>query len=83
MLKTSKPVSLFRFAEPFTGNVWGTMLGVVVGTSLLLSLLDCIWPTDAARRGKVCDGKNDVKEQLYALVTGAYHIAAAMLGGED
>ena len=83
VLKTSKPVSLFRVAEPFTGNVWGTLLGVVVGTSVLLSLLDLIWPADSARIGKVCDGKNDVKEQLYSFVTGAYHIAAALLGGED
>ncbi len=85
VLKTSKSVSLFRFAEPFTPTVWGSMLAVVIGTSLLLSLLDLIWPPDSGSIGKnrMCDGKNDLKEQLYAFVTGAYHITAAMLGGED
>lgn len=87
VLKTKKPTSLFRFLDPYTLDMYMTILGMVVATALLLSLLDTFWPADPTvllgkKKQRLCK-MNDIGDLLVSTIKGTYHVVAAIFGGED
>jgi len=83
-LKTTKTASLFRFADPFTFDLYLTMLAFVVGCAAFFVFVELIWPS-TAKVGKsfLCDGHHDVSDWTNTTLKTIYNVLSAMMGGED
>jgi hypothetical protein len=83
--KAKKQTSLFRFLDPFTMDLYLTIFSMIIGTALLLSLLDMLWPAGGVKPGEnhMCDGKGDLRGWSQSFISSVYHISVATVGGED
>ena len=82
LLKYDEPLpSPWRLFEPFAGETWMITFILLGSTAVLMSLVECIYPSHAPSRGSL--GCSGIEQETKNVVNGAYHTLAACFGGED
>ncbi|CAE8644101.1 unnamed protein product [Polarella glacialis] len=79
VLKTTQVVGLFRLFDPFTGELWGAIVGTIFAAAFLLVLLNMLAPSQEFARLSLRQRLPSCESSLMSV----YHMFAAALGGED
>eukprot|EP00316_Scyphosphaera_apsteinii_P004366 CAMPEP_0119328538 /NCGR_PEP_ID=MMETSP1333-20130426/73564_1 /TAXON_ID=418940 /ORGANISM="Scyphosphaera apsteinii, Strain RCC1455" /LENGTH=485 /DNA_ID=CAMNT_0007337419 /DNA_START=271 /DNA_END=1728 /DNA_ORIENTATION=+ len=81
--RTTEAPSMFAFLDPFTADLWLTIVATVFVTALVVALMEAMRSPPKADTMKSLRKSGALTKATYELAGLSYHMWAAALGGED